>query len=219
MAHSTVVSSSMKRSCVIMGFRSSELHLASSQARRNVGTGLRRGCAPCHLLCLREFMHRISKNAAEAWTPSSWMTLKVASLLFADDVVILALSDRHLRCAPQRFYSSRWHAGRMRISPWKSEACGCHIWERWITQCRSEGSSCAPLTPTSHPKETFKYLWVRLICFGACGFCASVWFVFVTLSSQASRDIITQKASSTFSAVFLWQRVLDRNEHFLLQYL
>lgn len=47
-------------------------------------------------------MHRISKRC-RGLDAIQLDDIKVASLLFADDVVILALSDRHLQCAPAWF--------------------------------------------------------------------------------------------------------------------
>lgn len=57
----------------------------------NVGTALQQGCAPRHLLCFGIFMPRTSK-CCRGLESVQLDDIKMASLLFADDVVLLALS-------------------------------------------------------------------------------------------------------------------------------
>ena len=65
------------------------------------------------------FMHRISKCSL-GLDCVQLDDIKMLSLLFADDVVLLGLSDCHLQCALE-WFTCECDEGRMIISPSKSE--------------------------------------------------------------------------------------------------
>ncbi|KAF7658853.1 hypothetical protein LDENG_00007090, partial [Lucifuga dentata] len=66
-----------------------------------VGVGLRQGC-PLSPILFMIFMDRISRRS-QGSEGVQFGDLRIASLLFADDVVLLASSDSDLQCALSRF--------------------------------------------------------------------------------------------------------------------
>jgi len=114
LAHAILVQMALYKqseSCVrILGTKSSTF---------SVGVGLCQGC-PLSPILFRICMDRISRHSrceAIVW----FGDLRIASLLFADNVVLLATSDRDLQHALGRFAAECESVG-MRVSTSKSEA-------------------------------------------------------------------------------------------------
>uniref|UniRef100_A0A3B5Q4K1 Reverse transcriptase domain-containing protein n=1 Tax=Xiphophorus maculatus TaxID=8083 RepID=A0A3B5Q4K1_XIPMA len=84
-----------------------------------VRVGLRQGC-PLSPILFITFMDRISRRS-QGVEGIRFGGLRISSLLFADDVVLLASSDRDLRLSLERF-AAECEAAGMRISASKSEA-------------------------------------------------------------------------------------------------
>uniref|UniRef100_A0A669EEJ8 Reverse transcriptase domain-containing protein n=1 Tax=Oreochromis niloticus TaxID=8128 RepID=A0A669EEJ8_ORENI len=84
-----------------------------------VGDGLRQGC-PLSLILFIIFMDRISRHSQVA-EGFHFGGLRISSLLFADDAVLLASSGDGLQLALERF-ACECEAAGMRISTSKSEA-------------------------------------------------------------------------------------------------
>ena len=84
-----------------------------------VRVGLRQGCALSPILFVI-FMDRISRRS-QVGTGLQYGGLKISSLLFADDVVLMASSGCDLQLALDRF-AAECEAAGMRISTSKSEA-------------------------------------------------------------------------------------------------
>uniref|UniRef100_UPI003AACA7CE rhodopsin kinase grk7-b n=1 Tax=Centroberyx gerrardi TaxID=166262 RepID=UPI003AACA7CE len=84
-----------------------------------VGIGFRQGCALSPLLFVI-FMDRISRRS-QVLKSVQFGDIRVASQLFADDVILLASSGRDLRCALERF-AAECDAVAMRVSTSKCEA-------------------------------------------------------------------------------------------------
>ena len=115
--------------------------------------GLREGC-PLSLVLSIIFMDRISRSSQGLegiWFGSHW----ISSLLFADDVVLLAPSSQDLQHVLGRF-AAECEAAGMRISTSKSEvldrkkvACSLRVGREFLLQV-----------------EEFKHLWVLLTCEG-----------------------------------------------------
>lgn len=82
-----------------------ELHLALSRACRMWELDSDKCVCPLSPRTVVKFMHVMLKCCRGLETVQL-DDIKVASLLFADDVVILTLSDRHLRCEPE--WSMAW---------------------------------------------------------------------------------------------------------------
>ncbi|KAI3366015.1 hypothetical protein L3Q82_009843 [Scortum barcoo] len=86
-----------------------------------VHVGLRQGC-PLSPVLFIIFMDRISKRSQGPWRESSLFgNHRISSLLFADDVVLLASSSQDLQHVLERF-AAECEAAGMRISTSKSEA-------------------------------------------------------------------------------------------------
>ena len=114
-----------------------------------VGVGLRQGC-PLSPVLFVTFMDRISRRSQGA-EEIRFGGLGIASLLFADDVVLFAPSDRDLQHALGRF-AAECEAAGMRVSTSKSEAM---VLCRKPVDCSLQvGTKCLP-----QAKE-FKYLGV-----------------------------------------------------------
>merc|ERR1712240_728193 len=85
-----------------------------------VRVGLRRGCALSPILFLI-IMDRISRHSQAGVTGLQYGGLRIPSLLFADDVVLMASSACDLQLSLGRF-AAECEAAGMRISTSKSEA-------------------------------------------------------------------------------------------------
>uniref|UniRef100_A0A8C2ZPF1 Reverse transcriptase domain-containing protein n=1 Tax=Cyclopterus lumpus TaxID=8103 RepID=A0A8C2ZPF1_CYCLU len=129
------------RSCVRL--------LGSKSDTFPVGVGLRQGC-PLSPVLFVTFMDRISRRSQGA-ERIRFGSLGIASLLFADDVVLFASSDRDLQHSLGRF-AAECEAAGMRVSTSKSEAM---VLCRKLADCSLQvGANCLP-----QAKE-FKYLGV-----------------------------------------------------------
>ena len=84
-----------------------------------VRVGLRQGC-PLSPILFIIFMDRISR-CSQGVEGVRFGDLRIGSLLFADDVVLLASSDRDLQLSLDRF-TTECEAAGMRISTSKSES-------------------------------------------------------------------------------------------------
>ena len=84
-----------------------------------VRVGLRQGCSLSPILFII-FMDRISRRS-QGIEGVQFGDLRIGSLIFADDVVLLASSDRDLQLSLDRFVAECKAAG-MRISTSKSES-------------------------------------------------------------------------------------------------
>ena len=93
--------------------------LGTKSSTFSVGVGLRQGC-PLSPILFVIFMDRISRHS-RGEESVRFGDLRIASLLFADDVVLLATSDRDLQHALGRF-AAECEAVGMRVSTSKSEA-------------------------------------------------------------------------------------------------
>lgn len=93
--------------------------------------------------------------------------------MFADDVVLLALSDRHLQYAPMSVLQLERDAVRMRIGP------------RWSIVSTSEKGGLSPdQREAASPVETFNYLGFRLIwLLLACVFCVTQFTLETTMAN------------------------------------
>ncbi|KAK9539560.1 hypothetical protein VZT92_004659 [Zoarces viviparus] len=112
-----------------------------------MGVGLLQGC-PLSLVLFVTFMDRMSRRSRGEEN----VTFGIASLLFADDVVLLASSDRDLQHSLERF-AAECEAAGMRVSTSKSEAM---VLCRKPVDCSLQvGTECLP-----QAKE-FKYLGVH----------------------------------------------------------
>ena len=110
--------------------------LGSKSVSFPVGVGLRQGCALSPILFVI-FMDRISRRSrGEAGL--QFGELKITSLLFADDVVLMASSACDLQHSLDRF-ASECEAAGMRISTSKSEAI--MVLSRKLVACLSEYES------------------------------------------------------------------------------
>ncbi len=114
---------SLSESCVcILGTKSNMF---------SVGVGLL-DC-PLSQILFVIFMDRISRPSR--WEESVWFgDLRIASLLFADDVVLFASPDRDLQHT-LGWFAAEWQAVGMRVSTYKSEAMvlcwktvDCSLW-------------------------------------------------------------------------------------------
>ncbi|KAK0132165.1 Retrovirus-related Pol polyprotein from type-1 retrotransposable element R2 [Merluccius polli] len=85
----------------------------------SVGVGLRQGC-PLSPILFVIFMDKISRRS-RGEENVRFGNLRIASLLFADDVILLASSDRDLQHALGRFAAECETVG-MRVSTSRSEA-------------------------------------------------------------------------------------------------
>ena len=123
--------------------------LGTKSSTFSVGVGLRQGC-PLSPILFVIFMDRISRRS-RGEESVRFGDLRIASLLFADDVVLLATSDRDLQHALGRF-AAECEAVGMRVSTSKSEAM---VLCRKTVECSLRvGSELLP-----QAKE-FKYLGV-----------------------------------------------------------
>ena len=123
--------------------------LGAKSSTFSVGVGLRQGC-PLSPILFVIFMDRISRRS-RGEESVRFGDLRIASLLFADDVVLLATSDRDLQHALGRF-AAECEAVGMRVSTSKSEAM---VLCRKTVECSLRvGSELLP-----QAKE-FKYLGV-----------------------------------------------------------
>lgn len=114
-----------------------------------VGVGLRQGC-PLSPVLFVVFMDRISRRS-RGEESVRFGDLRIASLLFADDVVLLASSDRDLQHALERF-AAECEAAGMRVSTSKSEA---------MVLCRKTVDCSLRVGNESLPQvKEFKYLGV-----------------------------------------------------------
>ena len=86
-----------------------------------VRVGLRQGC-PLSPILFIIFMDRISRHS-QGVKGVRFGDLRIGSLLFADDMVLLASSDRDLQLSLDRF-AAECEAVGMRISTSKSESMG-----------------------------------------------------------------------------------------------
>ncbi|KAK9541149.1 hypothetical protein VZT92_001216 [Zoarces viviparus] len=107
-----------------------------------VGVGLRQGC-PLSPVLFVTFMDRISRRSLGEENVR-FGDLGIASLLFADDVVLLASSDRDLQHSLGRF-AAECEAAGMRVSTSKSEAmvlcrkpvdCSLQVWTECLPQAK-----------------------------------------------------------------------------------
>ena len=120
-----------------------------------VRVGLRQGCPLSQILFII-FMDRISRRS-QCVEGVRFGDLRIGSLLFADDVVLLASSDRDLQLSLDRFAAECTAAG-MRISTSKSESM---VLNRKRVECTLRvGDEILP-----HVEE-FKYLWVLFMSEG-----------------------------------------------------
>uniref|UniRef100_A0A8C6PHS8 Reverse transcriptase domain-containing protein n=1 Tax=Nothobranchius furzeri TaxID=105023 RepID=A0A8C6PHS8_NOTFU len=114
-----------------------------------VRVGLRQGC-PLSPILFITFMDRISRRS-QGVEGIRFGGLRIRSLLFADDVVLLASSKRDLQLSLERF-AAECEAAGMRISSSKSETMVL-IWKR--VECLFRvGDEVLPQV------VEFKYLWV-----------------------------------------------------------
>uniref|UniRef100_A0A8C6L8D1 Reverse transcriptase domain-containing protein n=1 Tax=Nothobranchius furzeri TaxID=105023 RepID=A0A8C6L8D1_NOTFU len=114
-----------------------------------VTVGLRQGC-PLSLILFITFMDRICGHS-QGVEGIRFGGLRIRSLLFADDVVLLASSERDLQLSLERF-AAECEAAGMRISSSKSETMVLiRKREEWLLQVRDE------VLPQV---EEFKYLGV-----------------------------------------------------------
>ncbi|KAK0139279.1 LINE-1 reverse transcriptase [Merluccius polli] len=114
-----------------------------------VRVGLRQGCPLSQILFII-FMDRISRHS-QGVEGVRFGDLRIGSLLFADDVVLLASSDRDLRLSLDRF-AAECEAAGMSISTSKSEAM---VLNRKRVECTLRvGDEILPQV------EEFKYLGV-----------------------------------------------------------
>ena len=114
-----------------------------------VRVGLRQGC-PLSPILFIIFMDRISRHS-QGIEGVRFGDLRIGSLLFADDVVLLASSDRDLQLSLDRF-AAECEAAGMRISTSKSESM---VLNRKRVECTLRvGDEILPQV------EEFKYLRV-----------------------------------------------------------
>ncbi|KAK0152855.1 LINE-1 reverse transcriptase [Merluccius polli] len=114
-----------------------------------VRVGLRQGC-PLSPILFIIFMDRISRHS-QGVEGVRFGDLRIGSLLFADDVVLLASSDRDLQLSLDRF-AAECEAAGMRISTSKSESM---VLNRKRVECTLRvGDEILPQV------EEFKYLGV-----------------------------------------------------------
>jgi exonuclease III len=114
-----------------------------------VRVGLRQGC-PLSPILFITFMDRISRRS-QGVEGIRFGGLRIASLLFADDVVLLASSGRDLQLSLERF-AAECEAAGMKISASKSETM---VLNRKRVECLLRvGEDVLPLV------EEFKYLGV-----------------------------------------------------------
>ena len=97
-----------------------------------VRVGLRQGC-PLSPILFIIFMDRISRHS-QGVQGVRFCDLRIGSLLFADDVVLLASSDRDLQLSLDRF-AAECEAAGMRISTSKSKSMVLN-WKR--VECTDE---------------------------------------------------------------------------------
>jgi len=93
--------------------------LCTKSSTFSVGIGLRQGC-PLSPILFVIFMDRIARRSRGVESVR-FGDLRVASLLFADDVVLLATSDRELQHA-LGWFAAECEAVGMRVSTSNSEA-------------------------------------------------------------------------------------------------
>lgn len=144
-------------------------------------------------------MHRISK-CSQGLDHVQLDDIKMATLLFADDVVLLALSDRHLQCALE-WFTSECDAGRTWISPSKSETEVFFPEKKVNTTGQRKAAA---------PRETFKpstdSVWLTLTV------CNAV-LVFGNIVSHVLQKATSSFALSVFSDWTLLQPVYSKHSY------